>query len=75
MTWSSTILICRAGSGDGAGPATTEVDQAVNDFVAPADGTYLILVGANDANVSFGPRCGYRLRVGAPARRKVPVPA
>src|SRR4029077_520976 len=23
MTWSSTILICRAGSGDGAGPATT----------------------------------------------------
>lgn len=36
-------------------------------FTAPADGTYLILVGSRDANVSHGPRSYYRLRI-SPAR-------
>lgn len=35
-------------------------------FVAPADGKFVILVGSIDANVSYGPRCGYRLRVSTP---------
>ena len=46
---------------------TRSSDPPAYKFTAPADGTYLLLVGGNDANVSFGPRCGYRLRVSAPA--------
>jgi hypothetical protein len=42
-------------------------DPPAYRFTAPADGTYLILVGSLDANVSFGPRCGYLLRVAPPA--------
>ncbi|OWK43461.1 hypothetical protein [Fimbriiglobus ruber] len=38
-------------------------DPPVVKFTAPADGKVLILVGSNDANVSYGPRCAYRLRV------------
>lgn len=46
---------------------TRSSDPPAYKFTAPADGKYLILVGSNDANVSFGPRCGYRLRVSVPA--------
>ena len=35
-------------------------------FTAPADGKYFLLVGANDAAVSHGARCGYRLRIVPP---------
>jgi hypothetical protein len=36
-------------------------------FTAPADGTYQIMVGSRDANVSYGPRSFYRLRI-SPAK-------
>jgi hypothetical protein len=42
-------------------------DPVAFKFTAPADGTFQILVGSRDANVSYGPRSSYRLRVG-PAR-------
>jgi hypothetical protein len=35
-------------------------------FTAPADGRYLVLVGAHDAGVNHGVRCYYRLRVVPP---------
>ncbi len=45
-------------------------------FTAPADGTYQIMVGSRDANVSHGPRSFYRLRIGAakPDFRAVVMP-
>jgi hypothetical protein len=45
-------------------------------FTAPADGTYQIMVGSRDANVSHGPRSYYRLRIGAakPDFRAVVMP-
>ncbi len=46
---------------------TRNSDPPAFKFVAPDDGKFLILVGSIDANVSYGPRCGYRLRVSAPA--------
>lgn len=36
-------------------------------FTAPADGTYMIMVGSRDANVNYGPRSFYVLRV-SPAK-------
>lgn len=36
-------------------------------FTAPADGTFLVMVGSRDANVSYGPRSFYRLRI-SPAK-------
>jgi len=36
-------------------------------FTAPEDGVYRILVASIDANVNFGPRCFYALRVSKPA--------
>ena len=42
-------------------------DPAPFKFTAPADGTYTVLVSSIDANVNFGPRCFYRLRIGVPA--------
>lgn len=36
-------------------------------FAAPADGTFQIMVGSRDANVSYGPRSFYRLRI-SPAK-------
>jgi hypothetical protein len=41
-------------------------DPPAYKFTAPADGKYLILVGSTDANVNYGPRCFYRLRVAPP---------
>jgi hypothetical protein len=41
-------------------------DPPAYKFTAPADGKYLILVGSVDANVNYGPRCFYRLRVAPP---------
>lgn len=45
---------------------TRSGDPPPYKFTAPADGKYLILVGSIDANVSYGPRCSYRLRVTPP---------
>ncbi|QEL16141.1 hypothetical protein [Limnoglobus roseus] len=42
-------------------------DPVAFKFTAPADGTFLILVGSRDANVSYGPRSFYRLRI-SPAK-------
>jgi hypothetical protein len=52
---------------------TRSGDPPAYRFTAPADGTYLILVGSLDANVSFGPRAFYRLRVAPPAPDFRPV--
>lgn len=46
---------------------TRSGDPATAKFTAPADGKYLVLVGSREANVNYGPRCGYRLRVSKPA--------
>jgi len=46
---------------------TRSGDPAAYKFTAGADGTFVVLVGSLDANVSYGPRCGYRLRVLKPA--------
>ncbi len=45
-------------------------------FTAPADGTYQIMVGSRDANVNYGPRSFYRLRISAakPDFRTVVMP-
>lgn len=45
-------------------------------FTAPADGTYQIMVGSRDANVNYGPRSFYRLRISAakPDFRAVVMP-
>jgi hypothetical protein len=45
---------------------TRNTDPATGRFVAPADGKYLILVASREANVNYGPRCVYRLRVAKP---------
>lgn len=45
---------------------TRSGDPAAAKFTAPADGKYLVLVGSREANVNYGPRCGYRLRVSKP---------
>lgn len=44
--------------------ANRSADPSRQRFVAPADGTYRVLVSARDAAVAFGPHCGYRLRLG-----------
>jgi len=41
-------------------------DPPAYKFTAAADGKYLIMVGSREANVSFGPRCAYRLRIAPP---------
>ncbi len=46
---------------------TRSGDPAAAKFTAPADGKYVVLVGSREANVNYGPRCGYRLRVSKPA--------
>jgi hypothetical protein len=46
---------------------TRSGDPAAAKFTAPADGKYLVLVGSREANVDYGPRCGYRLRISKPA--------
>jgi hypothetical protein len=46
---------------------TRSGDPAPAKFTAPADGKYVVLVGSREANVSYGPRCQYRLRVSKPA--------
>ena len=46
---------------------TRSADPAAAKFVAPADGKYAVLVASREANVYFGPRCVYRLRVSKPA--------
>ncbi len=45
---------------------TRSGDPAAAKFTAPADGKYVVLVGSREANVNYGPRCGYRLRVSKP---------
>jgi hypothetical protein len=45
--------------------ANRSADPSRQRFVAPADGTYRVLVSARDAAVAFGPHCGYRLRLGS----------
>jgi hypothetical protein len=42
-------------------------DPPAAKFTAPADGKYLVMVGSRESNVNFGPRCGYRLKIGKPA--------
>lgn len=44
--------------------ATRSADPSRQRFVAPADGTYRLMVSARDAAVAFGPTCIYRLRIG-----------
>src|SRR5581483_1488105 len=46
---------------------TRTADPGPYKFTAPADGKYLVAVGAREAGFLFGPRTIYRLRV-APAR-------
>ena len=45
---------------------TRSGDPAAYKFTAAADGTFTVLVGSLDANVSYGPRCNYRLRIAKP---------
>jgi hypothetical protein len=45
---------------------SNSVDPQPDRFTAPTDGRYFLLVGANDAAVSHGARCGYRLRIRPP---------
>jgi hypothetical protein len=42
---------------------TRTTDPQPIKFTVPFDGKILVLVGSNDANVSYGPRTQYRLRV------------
>ena len=46
---------------------TRSGDPAASKFTAPADGEYAVLVASREANVNFGPRCQYRLRIAKPA--------
>lgn len=41
-------------------------DPSSYTFMAPEDGKYLVQVGSREANVSYGPRCLYRLRIATP---------
>jgi hypothetical protein len=41
-------------------------DPPTYRFVPPADGGYLVRVAARDANVTFGPKAIYRLRIAPP---------
>ena len=41
-------------------------DPPAYKFTANADGKFFVLVGSREANVSFGPRSQYRLRINAP---------
>jgi Bacterial pre-peptidase C-terminal domain len=45
---------------------TRSGDPAPVKFTAPADGKYLILVASREANLTYGPRSVYRLRIGKP---------
>jgi hypothetical protein len=45
---------------------TRSMDPAPYKFTAPADGKYLVQVGAQDAAILYGPQAAYRLRVGPP---------
>jgi hypothetical protein len=45
---------------------TRSIDPQPIKFTVPYDGKMLILVGSNDANVSYGARTNYRLRVTPP---------
>ncbi|HET6574214.1 MAG TPA: PPC domain-containing protein, partial [Fimbriiglobus sp.] len=45
---------------------TRNGDPPAYRFTAPADGKYVVFVGGLDADVCYGPRCFYRLRVTAP---------
>ena len=45
---------------------TRSGDPQAYKFTAAVDGTFTVLVGSLDANVNFGPRCGYRLRMVKP---------
>ena len=41
-------------------------DPPTYRFIPPADGDYLVRVAARDANVTFGPKAMYRLRIAPP---------
>lgn len=41
-------------------------DPGAAKFTAPADGKFVVMVGSREANVNYGPRCVYRLRVSKP---------
>lgn len=45
---------------------TRSGDPAPAKFTAPADGKFVVMVGSREANVNYGPRCNYRLRVSKP---------
>ncbi len=46
---------------------TRNTDPAAAKFTAPFDGKFVVLVASREANVNYGPRCAYRLRVSKPA--------